>query len=145
MKVFLDTSVLVAAVVQKHESHARAFAVLDRVQNEKDEGFISAHSVAETYAVLTKLPPPMRHTPEQALLSIEENVLKYFNVAALNAGDYTALVREAALAGIQGGTIYDAVLLKCASKTEAEKIFTLNLKHFQNVAPKHIASQIIAP
>jgi predicted nucleic acid-binding protein len=145
MKVFLDTSVLVAAVVQKHESHARAFAVLDRVQNKKDEGFISAHSVAETYAVLTKLPPPLRHTPEQALLSIEENVLKYFNVTGLNAGNYTALIREAALAGIQGGTIYDAVLLKCASKTEAEKIFTLNLKHFQNVAPKHIASQIVAP
>jgi predicted nucleic acid-binding protein len=71
MKVFLDTSVLVASVVQKHESHARAYAVLDRVHTEKDEGFISAHSLAEMYAVLTKLPPPSRHTPEQALLSID--------------------------------------------------------------------------
>jgi predicted nucleic acid-binding protein len=145
MRVFLDTSVLVAAVVQSHESHASAFVVLDRVQNEKDEGFISAHSAAEMYAVLTKLPPPMRHSPERALLSIEENVFKYFKVAALNAGDYTALIREAALAGIRGGTIYDAVLLKCASKTEAEKIFTLNLRHFQNVAPKNIVSKIVAP
>jgi predicted nucleic acid-binding protein len=33
MKVFLDTSVLVAAVVSKHESHARAFPLLERVQN----------------------------------------------------------------------------------------------------------------
>jgi hypothetical protein len=55
------------------------------------------------------------------------------------------LIREAALAGIQGGEIYDAVLLKCAAKTEAEKIFTFNLKHFQNVAPKNIGSQIVAP
>jgi predicted nucleic acid-binding protein len=145
MNVFFDTSVLVAAVVQKHESHARAYAVLDRVQTGKDAGFVSGHSQAEMYAVLTKLPPPLRHTPEQALLSIEENVLKYFKITALSGADYTALIREAALAGIQGGTIYDAVLIKCATKSQAEKILTFNLKHFQTIAPKTIASQIVAP
>jgi predicted nucleic acid-binding protein len=145
MKVFLDTGVLVASVVQGHESHARAYPVLDRVQTEKDEGLISAHSQAEMYAILTKLPPPLRHTPEQALLSIEENVLKHFKIIALSGADYTALIREAALAGIQGGTIYDAVLIKCAIKTDAEKIFTFNLKHFQSIAPKNIAAHIVAP
>lgn len=145
MKVFLDTSVLVASVVQKHESHARAYTALDRVQTGKDEGFVSAHSLAEMYAVLTKLPPPLRHTPEQALLSIEENVLKHFRISSLTGAEYSALIREAALAGIQGGTIYDAVLLKCAVKAESEKILTLNLKHFQSVAPKNIAPQIAAP
>jgi predicted nucleic acid-binding protein len=145
MKVFLDTSVLIASVVQKHGNHTRAYAILDRVQTGKDEGFISAHSLAEMYAILTKLPPPLRHSPEQALFSIEENVLKHFKIIALGGADYTALIREAALGGIQGGTIYDAVLLRCAVKTEAEKIFTLNLKHFQNVAPKNITSQILAP
>jgi hypothetical protein len=97
------------------------------------------------YAVLTKLPPPLRHTPEQALLGIEENVLKYFKITSLTGSDYEALIRDAALAGIQGGTIYDAVLLKCAAKIQAEKIFTLNLKHFQSVAPKNINSQIVCP
>jgi len=145
MKVFLDTSVLVASVVQKHESHERAYAVLDRVQTRKDDGFMSSHSQAEMYAVLTKLPPPLRHTPEQALLSIEENVMKHFKITSLSGAEYTALIREAALAGIQGGTIYDAVLIKCAAKTGAEKIFTLNLRHFQSIAPKNIGSQIIAP
>ncbi len=145
MRVFFDTSVLVASVVQKHESHARAYAALDRAQTGKDEGLISAHSQAEMYAVLTKLPPPSRHTPEQALLSIEENVLKYFKITSLSGADYTALIREAALAGIQGGTIYDAVLIKCAAKSEAEKILTLNLRQFQNIAPKDIGSQIVAP
>ena len=145
MKVFLDTSVLVAAVVTKHEHHARAFPILDRVQTGKNEGFVSAHGLAEMYSVLTKLPPPFRHTPEQALLSIEENVVKHFKITSLAASDYTVLIREAALSGIQGGTIYDAVLLKGASKSGAEKIWTLNLKHFQSVAPKNIISQIFAP
>jgi len=144
MKVFLDTSVLVAAVVQKHEDHARAYSILDRVQTGKNEGFVAAHSLAEMYAVLTRLPAPLRHTPEQALLSIEENVVKHFKIAALTGSDYTVLIREAALSGIQGGTIYDALLLKCAAKTGVEKVFTLNLKHFQTIAPKN-SSQISSP
>lgn len=145
MKVFLDTSVLVAAVVHKHESHARAFPVLERVLNEKDEGFVSGHSVAEMYAVLTKLPQPYKHTPEQAFLSIEENVIKHFKLAVLSGADYAALVKEAAFARILGGTIYDAVLMRCALKSEAERIYTLNVRHFQTIAPKQNASQIVAP
>lgn len=145
MKVFLDTSVLVASVVQKHESHARAYAVLDRVQNGKDKGFVSAHGLAEVYAVLTKFSLPFRHTPEQALLSIEENIVNHFKVTSLSGADYTALIRDAALSGIQGGTIYDAVLLKCAAKAEVEKLFTFNVRHFQNAAPKNIGWQILAP
>ncbi len=142
MRTFLDTSVLVAAVVQKHENHKRAYALLDRVQSGIDEGFVSAHSLAEMYAVLTKLPPPYRHTPEQALLSIEENVVKHFKITGLTGSDYTASIREAALTGIQGGTIYDALLLKCATKQGVEKIFTLNLKHFRTIAPQNLVSQI---
>jgi hypothetical protein len=42
--------------------------------------------------------------------------------------DYTLLVREAALSGIQGGTIYDALVHKCASGTGAEKSFTLHME-----------------
>ncbi len=145
MKVFLDTSVVVASVVQEHENHARAYAVLDRVQNGEDEGFVSAHSLAEIYCVLTKSPPPFRHSPEQALLSIEENVLKHFKVMGLTASDYAVLIREAALSGIQGGTIYDALLLRCAAKTGADEVLTLNPRHFQAVAPENVRSQICTP
>lgn len=145
MKVFLDTSVLVASVVQEHESHARAFVALDGVQGGKDEGFVSGHSLAEMYAVLTRLPAPMRHSPEQALLSIEENVVKHFKTTTLSGSEYAGLIREAALGGIEGGTVYDAILLKCAEKAKAEKIYTLNLKHFHNIASKAVASQVVAP
>lgn len=145
MKVLLDTSVLVAAVVQKHPFQARALAILERVQNGRDEGLVSAHSLAEMYAILTRLPVPFRHSPEQALLSIEENVLKHFKVAALSGSDYGSLLREAALSGIQGGTIYDAILLKSAIKADVDRIYTLNLKHFQTVAPKNIGARLFEP
>jgi len=145
MKVLLDTRVLVSAVVQQHADHERSFAILERVQEGADEGYVSAHGLAEMYAVLTKLPPPSRHAPEQALLSIEENVVKYFKISSLTGGDYAALIREGALAGIQGGTIYDAVLLRCAIKAGVERIYTLNIKHFQSVAPKNVAANIFVP
>ena len=145
MKVLLDTSVLIAAVIAKHDSHAKAFPILERVQNGKDEGVVAAHGLAEMYAILTKLPPPFRHSPEQALLSIEENVLKYFKISSLTGTDYASLIREAAVAGIQGGTIYDAVLLRSAEKVDPDRIYTLNLKHFLAVAPISPGSKLSSP
>jgi hypothetical protein len=74
--------------------------------------------------------------PSQSLIS---------KITSLTGSDYAALVREAALAGIQGGAIYDAVLLKSAVKADVERIYTLNQKHFQAVAPKSISCQILSP
>ncbi len=145
MKIFLDTNVLLAAVLEKHSAHERAFALLQRVQEGKDEGFVSSHSLAELYANLTKLPPPFRHSPEQALLSIEENILKHFKISSLTAHDYRTLIREAALGGIQGSTIYDAVLLKSARKAAVDQIYTLNLKHFEAVAARNFGPKMLVP
>jgi predicted nucleic acid-binding protein len=145
MKVLLDTSVLVAALVDEHGDYVRSFAILDRVLSGKDDGYVAAHSLAEIYSVFTRSPPPMRHSPEQALRSLEENVLNFFKISSLSSADYVALVRDAALAGIQGGAIYDAVLLKSAAKAEVERIYTLNLRHFQALAPPDIIPRIFSP
>ena len=145
MKVLLDTSVLISAVVKQHVAHERAFAALERIHNQEDEGIMSVHSLAEMYAVLTKLPPPYRHSPEQALLSIEENALKHFKTVGLVGSEYAALLREAAGSRIQGGTIYDALVLKSATKARVERIYTLNLKHFQAVASPDVAVKLSAP
>ncbi len=145
MKVFLDTSVLVAAIIEQHIDHARAFAILEQVQTKKDEGVVSAHSLAETYATLTKLPPPFRHSPAAALLSIEENILKHFRLVSLSSTDYSGLIREAAGLGIQGGTVYDALILRSAAKAEVERIYTLNLRHFQPLASPELATKLCVP
>lgn len=145
MKVFLDTGVLISAVVKQHAAHDGAFAVLERIHNQQADGIISAHSLVEMYAVLTKLPPPYRHTPEQALLSIEENVLKHFKTVNLVGSEYAALLREAAAFKIQGGTIYDALLLKSATKAGVETIYTLNLKHFRAIGSPEAAMKLSSP
>lgn len=145
MKVFLDTSVLVAAVIENHEHHEVCYGILDRVQNGRSVGYVSGHSLLEMYAVLTRLPPPSRHTPEQALLTINENVIPYFQVSVLAETEYPALVRESGLSGIVGGTIYDRLHLSCAIRVGVEKLYTLNLKHFVAVAPENLSFEILSP
>ena len=49
------------------------------------------------------------------------------------------------MAGIQGGTIYDAVLLKAAAKANVDRVYTLNLKHFLAVAPRGLVPTLSVP
>jgi predicted nucleic acid-binding protein len=45
-------------------------------------------------------------------------------------------VKEAAAVGVVGGTVYDALLARCAIKAGAEIIYTWNMKHFQQFSPE---------
>jgi predicted nucleic acid-binding protein len=47
MKIFLDTNVLVSAVVKQRVFHERSFAVFESVLNRKNDGFVSSHSRAK--------------------------------------------------------------------------------------------------
>jgi len=135
MRVFCDTSVLVAASVETHEHHVRAFAVVERVAHGLDDGFIAAHSLAETYAVLTRLPiSPRIHSTEAARI-IAANIEAFFKTQVLNARDYSKVVHDAAAAGLTGGAIYDALLLACAAKAAVERIYTFDLADFRRIAP----------
>jgi predicted nucleic acid-binding protein len=61
MRVYCDTSVLVAASISDHPHNSQAIALLKEVRAAKLEGVISAHGTAEFYAVLTRTPlsPPI--------------------------------------------------------------------------------------
>ena len=78
MKVFFDTSVLVAASEQGHPHYGQAWSALRRVINRKDQGFISVHSIAEVYAVLTRLPVQPCIHPAEAVRIISDNILPHF-------------------------------------------------------------------
>jgi predicted nucleic acid-binding protein len=67
VKVFFDTSVLVAACVQGHPHFPQARPALLRVTTRKDQGFMSVHSIAKMYAALTRLPLQPRIHPAEAV------------------------------------------------------------------------------
>jgi hypothetical protein len=51
--------------------------------------------MVETYAVLTRIPPPHRLSPQTALTLLESNFLKLATVIALNSKSYETLLLRA--------------------------------------------------
>ena len=75
MKFFLDTSVLVAALVRRHPQHVRGFSVFRSVVEGEHEGYISTHTLAEFYAVITRLPVRPAVQSSEAMLMIKRDIL----------------------------------------------------------------------
>jgi|SRR5436309_2146601 len=83
MKLYFDTSVLVASAVKGHVHHAPAHSALERLLRDKHRGYVSAHGLAEIYAVLTRAPfvPPVY--PSEAWQILEQNILPHFTLVEL--------------------------------------------------------------
>ncbi|MGA3179173.1 MAG: PIN domain-containing protein [Verrucomicrobiota bacterium] len=144
MKDFLDTNVLVAACVADHEHHARALPVVQKVHQGKAQGYVSAHSLLETHATLTRLPRVPRISSMQASTLIADNILKHFSVVALTAKEYSQLSLNLGETNAVGGKAYDVLHLACAEKCRADRIYTFNVREFMQLAGP-LASKITAP
>jgi predicted nucleic acid-binding protein len=132
MKAFLDTSVLVAAFYGDHPHHDASLHVLTRFP--KKDAACGAHSLVEVYSSLTRMPGRHRISGEQAMLFITD-VRERLTVIALTRDEYFESLESDAKLGVVGGTIYDAILARCALKVRAEKLFTWNARHFEHFGP----------
>ena len=141
MKYFFDTSVLVAAVSARHVHHTPSQAAY--LAAEKNTASCAAHSLAEVYAVLTRLPGKQRMSCDQALLFIDD-IRERFTTIALDEAEYWSAITAAAAEGVIGGTVYDALIARCALKVKATVIYTWNLEHFRRVGPE-VARRVQTP
>jgi predicted nucleic acid-binding protein len=141
VSLFLDTSVLIAAVRTADQRYS-ASNDLVRACSPKNAA-CAAHTLAETYASLTGMRPPNRFRPDQAMLVLDEFRRK-FQCVELSAGEVLETARRITRYGLSGGIIYDALLIACARKIDAERIYTWNVRHFQMVAPD-LAERIVEP
>jgi len=135
VKVFFDTSVLVAAMVESHPHHERSLARLRKARAGGITWAVAAHSIAETYAVLTTLPVKPRISAALALRLIRENIVGSAEIVALSTQEYLAAAAQLAETGILGGAIYDALLALAAEKAGATRILTLNGDDLRRVWP----------
>ena len=143
MKVLMDTSVLLAAVLPDHVHHSHSRPWLERAKAGALEALVSGHSLAELYSVLTRLPRTPRISPADALQLIQQN-LSSFAVVTLSANDYRNLIEELAKIGVAGGAVYDAVIAKAAELSNVDCLLTLNTSHFLRVWPGGL-SRITSP
>jgi len=145
VKAYLDTNVLVAASVQEHQHHVPAFDLVKAVKEGALQGCISTHGLAEFYSVLTRAPFTPRVHPAEAGRFLDDNVLPYFELAALSADDYKAVLRYCTNAGLIGGVVFDALHLHSAQKAGCDRVYTFNVKDFRDLAPAGLADKISAP
>ncbi len=106
---------------------------------------MSAHSIAEVYAALTRIPVHPRIHPAEATRIIVENILPYFEVVPIAKRDYLAVLKNMGDGGFGGAKIYDALLLRCAANCEPDWIYTFNLADFRQLASPAAQDRICAP
>jgi len=141
VKAFFDTSVLIAALYDEHEHHEPSFDLFS--QQEKSTACTAAHCLAEVYAVVTGMPGKDRASPDEALLFLHD-IRRHLGLVTLDESEYFTALEAAATAGIVGGTVYDAVIARCALKANAQTIYTWNIKHFNRLG-ETIAARVRQP
>lgn len=144
MKVLLDTSILVAALIESHPMHGRAHPWLDRAVGGEFEWVVAAHSLAELFHVLTAYPVRPRIAPGTARQLIQENIVKKASVLSLTGGDYTAVIQRMADLNLAGAVIYDALILRAAERARVDRVLTFNVDDFRRLWPEG-AAKIAAP
>lgn len=141
MKFFFDSSVLVAAVSVQHVHHGPSLAVY--LAANKNQAGCAAHSLAEVYATLTRLPGKQRMSSEQSLLFLDE-IRDRLKTIVLDSEEYSAAIADAAAEGLVGGMVYDALIARCAMKARAESLYTWNVDHFRRLGPE-VAKRVRTP
>jgi predicted nucleic acid-binding protein len=137
---FFDTTALVAAMVEDEGHHESCAEALE----DADHGYASIHSLAECYATLTGGRLGVHLSPADAASLVRRNIYERLSLVSVSPAEYMAVVEAAGPAGARGGAIYDLLLLACARKAKAQKIHTLNRRHFVALAPD-LAAKIASP
>lgn len=132
MKAFLDTSVLVPVFYGDHVHHDVSLALF--VGLDRRTGCCGAHSLAEVYSTLTRMPGKHRISGEQAMLFVGD-IRERLSVVALTGEEYAEALQSFAALGVVGGATYDALLPRCAIKAGAGTIYSWNSRHYGQCGP----------
>lgn len=145
MRLYFDTSVLVASALKAHVHHTAARLAIEQVLEGSHRGYVAAHGLAEFYAVLTRMPTAPPVYPGEVWQMIEANILPHFTLVTLGAKEYRELLSQSATQGWTGGRIYDALHLRAAQKANCQRIYTFNIRHFRELAPPRWSGNILSP
>ena len=122
---------MVAALCAWHTHHRRAAGEIERRLAAGEVMVVAGAALIETYALLTRLPPPHRLSPADSRALLEANFIgNGVETVALEAAVFAQLVLEAPDRGIAGGRTYDAMITACARQAHAGTLLILNPRRF---------------
>jgi len=133
-RVFLDTTVLLAGIIDMGDVSVAAQAALTAVATGQVKHPLTAwHCCLEFHSVATRLPPELRLTPADAVRLLDEEVLARFEVVDLPARERKHLLQDAVNDGIAGGRVYDLHIAEAARGHGARLVVTDNRRHFSSL------------
>ncbi len=144
MNVLFDTSVLVASTMQSHQDHAACRRWVEAAVGGRILLFVSCHSLAEFYRVLTSVKTVRQLSTNQVWRILADELLKIATVVELTQTDYIDCLSRLASANERGGIVFDAIIVQAALKAHVDKLLTLNDKHFRRIWPNH-TDEVINP
>jgi predicted nucleic acid-binding protein len=116
--------------------HSHAFPWLKRAKSGEFDMFVASHTLAELYAVLTTLPISPRIPPDAARRLIHDDVETTAKIIPLSSQDFISTIKNMADLGLSGGIIYDALIVRAAKKSGADKVLTFNIDDFSSLWPE---------
>lgn len=131
MTLYLDSSVLVAALVEDEPAHEACLALL-----RKKEPATWTHALAEVFATLTGGRLGLRVPPAVASELIQASLVPRLRVVELAGADVIDAIGESERVGVRGGAIFDFLHLIAARRSAAHTVYTLNHRHFIAIARK---------
>jgi predicted nucleic acid-binding protein len=100
LKRFFDSSVLAPVFYGDHVHHEASLNLF--IQFNKSTGCRGAHSLAEVYSTLTRMPGKHRISWEQAMLFIG-SIRERLSIVAMSGEKYADALQTSATLGIVGG------------------------------------------
>lgn len=131
VRVFLDSSVLIAGLIDFGSQSAPAQSILHAVAERQVTAVATAwHCCLEFFSIATRMPAEYRVSPADALALLQEEVFGRMAVHDLPAADRLPMLRAAERDHVAGGRIYDAHIAEIARAVGAPVVVTDNRRHF---------------
>ena len=137
-KFALDTSCIVALLSSWHEHHAATLREFERRVARREQVLIPLHALLESYAVLTRLPKPLRASPASVASLLEEWFLRGADICVPQEDEIWSLLRSCAARGRSGGAVYDATIAWTAHLGGAAELLTWNVSDFASLSPPEL-------
>jgi predicted nucleic acid-binding protein len=121
----IDTTVLVAALVSAEPRHEDCAGLLNGLRLG-----IYSHGLSETFNTLTGGRLGFRLPAGVVAQQLTTIIAPLLDVVSLTTDELLSAFVDAESRGVRGGAIFDYLHLVAARKAGADRLYTLNLRHF---------------
>jgi predicted nucleic acid-binding protein len=139
----LDTSVIVAALLDWHAENDRASAAVSRTLADENGVLIPVSALFQAFSVMTRMPKGLRMHPADAVARLHDNFAARATLVAHDSTSAWTFLDLIVSRGVAGGGIHDADILLCAERAGATRLLTLNPVDFERFGPTGV--EIVVP